>query len=136
MNTQLNLNDVAWEHLEIILSPEEMDERRIKKSENDEAIEKAKLEVERQKAMIEEEYGVKDKKEHNKTLMHTLLNGYEIVNIKCTKYPNEEDATITFYCAESMLGYEAGEVILARPMTSSERFVYLPQRNRKLTINN
>ncbi len=130
MNTQLNLNDVAWENIEIMLSDDELNERRIKKTHNDEAIEKAKMEVERQKSRIEEEYGVKDKKENNKVLMDCLLKGFEVINIKCYKYPNEVDATMTFYAAEDAQGYAAGETVIVRPMTSAERFMFLPQRNR------
>jgi hypothetical protein len=68
--------------------------------------------------------------------MDCLLKGFEVISIKCTKYPDETNATMTFYAAEDILGYVAGQEVTCRPMTSSERFNYLPQRRKVLNYNN
>lgn len=72
MNLTLS-NDIRFEWLDIPLSESEIKARRIEMSKNDEEIARAKNEVKKATAQIEEDFLVKDRTESNKVILKELL---------------------------------------------------------------
>lgn len=123
MNLTLS-NDVRYEWMDIPLTESEIKERRIKKTKNDEEIARAKNEIKKAKAQIEEEFLVKERTESNKIILKELLEKTKHVKLKVQIIVNEEDATIERWATEDAEGYQAGQIVLIRDMTREEKHQY------------
>lgn len=123
MNLTLS-NDIRYEWMDIPLTESEIKERRIKKTKNDEEIARAKNEIKKATAQIEEEFLVKDRTESNKIILKELLEKTKRVKLKVQIIVNEEDATIERWATEDAEGYQAGQIVLIRDMTREEKHQY------------
>lgn len=120
----LPMNDIRYEWLDIPLTDAEIKSRRVEMSKNNEQIELAKAEVKKVKQQIEEQFGVKDRTEANKVILHELVTKKKHVKLKVQIIANEEEATMDHFATEDAEGYEVGQLVFCKDMTREEKNQY------------
>ena len=117
-------SEIRFQWFDIRLSEDEIKDRRVEKTANDEQIQRAKDRLETAKQEIEADFDVLARKERNKGLMVELIERKRRVKVKCQEIVNEDDATVEYYAAEEGDGFASGDLVQVRDMTREEKFEY------------